>query len=155
MLIHTEVAGHFDAPIEQGWQFLRDIHVLPIWHVSVVQARDIAGTFDQVGSTATVVLKLPDGLHDFNIRVTEVEPYRLMQHAGQQVDGASRYTTTVHCAPGGRGTDWTWEQDYEVPDGSSGPFGSEAFMGRLMEQVLRQSAENTKLLLEAMVAQPV
>ena len=154
MLIHTRVEGHIDVPIEQAWAFIRDIHTLPMWHVMVVEAKDVVGTFDQVGSTGMLVLKAPDGLHDFRIEVTRVEPHRLVTHVGQQVDGPMRYTTTVQYVPAGPGFDWTWEQDNEIPSGQPGPLGNETFMARLMEQGIRQSAENHKLLLEAMVPQP-
>lgn len=155
MLIHSRVEGHVDAPIEQSWQFVRDIRTVPLWHVAVVAVRDVVGTLDEVGSTATLVLKLPDGVHDFHAEVTDVEPGRLMAHRGRQVDGPARYTSAIRYVPAGRGFDWTWEQDYEIPDGLPGPLGSEAFVTAWTDQVLRQSGENSVLLLEAMAGQPV
>ncbi len=155
MRIHTKVEGHYDVPIESALQFLRDIHTLPLWHVTVVAVKDVVGAFDEVGSTATLVIKAPDGLHDFHIEVIEVEPNRLVKHVGEQVDGPMRYTATTRYTPAGRGVDWVWEQENEIPEGLPGPFGSEAFMARMMEQTLRQSGENATLLLEAMAVQPV
>ena len=155
MLIHTRIGGHVDAPIEVGWGFSRDISMVPMWHTNVVAAKDIVGTFDEVGSTATLVLKTPDGLHDFHIEVLEAVPNQMTKQVGQQVDGPMRYTSTIRYTPAGKGFDWVWEQDNEIPDGLPGPFGSESFMKRLMEQMLRQSTENHSLLIEAMVPQLV
>lgn len=153
MLIHTHLAGHTDVPVEQAWGFMRDIKMLPMWHVGVVEAKDIAGAFDQIGSTATLVLKAPDGLHDFHIEVTGVEPFAMTRHVGRQVDGPMGYATTIHYTPAGRGFDWVWDQDYELPD-IPGPFGNETLMTRVVENMVRQSTENHTLLLEALVPQP-
>lgn len=155
MLIRTRVEGHVDAPIEEAMAFSRDIATLPLWHVLVVAARDIAGSFDETGSTATLTLKSLDGLHDFRIEVTQAEPLRLTVQRGRQVDGPMEYTSTTRYAPAGSGFDWSWEQESVIPDGIPGPFGSEAFLTRFFEQSLTQSAENHRLLLEALVPQPV
>ncbi len=125
-----------------------------MWHSQVAAPKDVAGTFDEVGSTATLVVKLLDGLHDFHIEVTAAEPGRMSTHVGQQLDGPMRYTSTVRYTPAGSGFDWRWDEDNELPDGLPGPFGSEALLARFKELTLSQSAEVNKMLLEAMVPQP-
>lgn len=155
MLIHTRLEGHVEVPIEAAMAFSRDINTLPLWHVMVVAVKDVKGSFDDAGSTATLTMKALDGLHDFRVEVTQAEPMRVTVQHGRQVDGLTRYTSTMHYEPTAGGFDWTWEQESEVPDGIPGPFGSEAFLTRFFEQSLRQSAEKHALLLEALVPQPV
>ncbi len=153
MLIHTRVSGHIDAPIEQAWAASRDFQALPMWHVGVVAVKDVVGTLDQVGSTATLVIKTPLGLRDFHAEVTEVRPLELTAHVGREVDGPFQYTTRMQYTPAGRGYDYVWEQDNEFGSGLPLPFGDEAFATRLMEHMLRQSCENMQLFLEATVPQ--
>lgn len=155
MNIHTQLQGHVDVPLEQVWDFSRDIHTLPMWHVMIVAVKDVVGAFDAAGSSATLTLKGLDGLHDVHMEVIEAEPLRLVSQVGQQVDGPMRYRSTLRYTPAGRGFDWTWEQDNEIPDGIPGPFGSESFMTRFLELALRQSTETHRLLLETLVLQPV
>ncbi len=152
MLVHTRVTGHVDVPLEVAWQVLADFRTMPAWHVGVVGVRDVAGTTEDVGSTATVILKGLDGPVDVHVEVTAVEPLRLATQIGR---GLVSYTTTMHYTPAGRGYDFAWDQDTEWPEGLPGAFGDEAFVGRWMEQMLRQSADNARLFMEAMVPQPV
>ena len=155
MHIHTHLEGHVDVPLEQVWGFSRDLHTLPMWHVMVVGVKDVVGTFDTAGSSATLTLKALDGLHDVHMEITEAEPLRLVSQVGRQLDGPMRYTSTFRYTPAGRGFDWTWDQDNEIPDGIPGPFGSEAFMSRFFDLALRHSTETHTLLIEALVPQPV
>jgi Polyketide cyclase / dehydrase and lipid transport len=99
-----------------------------------------------------VVLKGLDGPSDVHVEVTDAEPLRMATQIGR---GRLSYTTTMRCTPAGRGYDFAWDQDTEWPAGLPGAFGDEASVGRWMEQMLRQSADNAGLLIEAMVPQPV
>ncbi len=148
MLIHTRISGHVDVPLEPALAFLGDFQNLPLWHVSVIAVKDVVGTQLEVGSTATLVLKGSGGLVDDHVEVIEAEPLRMSKQVGR---GPLNFTSTMRYTPVGRGYDWVWEQENEWPDGLPGVFGDEAFMGRFMEQVLRHSAENARLMLEAMV----
>ena len=152
MLVHTRVTGHVDVPLDLAWQVLRDFRTMPAWHTGVVAVSGIAGTMEDVGSTATMTLKGLDGPFDAHVEVTGAERLRTTTLVGR---GLVSYTSTIRYAAAGRGYDFTWEQDSDWPAGLPAPFGDEAFLGRWMEQMLRQSADNARLLMEAMVPQPV
>ncbi len=152
MLIQTRLGGHLDAPIDMAFGLTRDFSSLPMWHNLVVAVREITGPTDEVGSTAIVTIKTPEGPRDFRCEVTQAEAGRLSVQAGHQIDGPMSFTSSIRYTPSETGCDWEWEQDNEMPDNL--PFGNQDFLQRLMTQMLRQSAENYGLLLEAIALQP-
>ncbi len=118
--------------------------------------RDFVGSVGQLGTTATLMLKGPDRVHEVPTRVTEADAPRLWKTEGHEAGGGMSFTSITRYTPTpDGGADWEWEQEIDPPKGLIGAFADRLFLQRSIERQMRQSAENLGALTEAEALQPV
>jgi len=154
-MAHHILRTHYDAPIEHAWEVGTDVARMPQWNVTVAEVRDVSGPMDQLGATATVIVKGPDRLHEFRIEVVAAERPHLWSIVGREVGGGMEFTSTSRYTSTDDGSEGEWEQEVKPAAGFVGAFTDRLFMQRVIERQMRQSKENFKELVRTKTGQPV
>ena len=155
-MAHVTISGHTAVPVEHWWAVATDLRRLPEWHTAVVEVKEAVGGAE-AGASATLVLRYPDGTHEYRVDVVEVEPLRLLRQSGREVrPGDGHYVSISRSAPAADGgTDWEWEQEAEPPKGALGAMSDRILVRPAMEQMMRQSMERLVALAEREAKTPV
>ncbi len=154
-MAHVFVSGHSPLPAQRHWNIATDLKRLPQWHTGVVETRDVIATPGQLGTTATLMLKGPDRVHEVHVEVVESDEPHLWKNVGHEVGGGMSYTSISRYTPTpDGGCDWEWEQEIDPPKGLIGAFADRLFLQRYIERQMQQSAENLGALTEAEALQP-
>ena len=150
---HILQTGHIDASPERAFALATDAARIPEWNSSVVEAKEITGSLDQVGSSYVSVLKLGGRPLESRWEVTRVERPRLLEFTGT-APGGGRATSKIGFESAGGGTDITFDVEYELPGGFVGSMANKLFVERAIERDVRHSVENFRAICEAEVQVP-
>lgn len=150
---HVVQTGHINASPDQAFALAVDAARIPEWNSSVVDAKEITGLLDQVGSSYVSVLKLGGQTLESRWEVTRVDRPRVIEFTGT-APGGGRATAKDRFEPSGGGTDITIEVEYELPGGFVGSMANKLFVERAIERDVKHSVENFKAICEAEVHVP-
>ena len=150
---HVLQTGRIDASPDRAFALAVDAARIPEWNSSVVDAKEITGSLDQVGSSYVSVLKLGGRPLESRWEVTRVERPRLLEFTGT-APGGGKAASTIRFEPAGEGTDITFEVEYELPGGFVGSMANKLFVERAIERDVKHSVENFRAICEAEVQVP-
>ncbi len=142
------ISRHFDAPIERVWSLAMDLPRWPQWFPSILEVRDINGPTDRVGTTALLVAKGPDRVHQMRLELTRVEPPSVHGHAAAEVGGGMAYESLIRLTPSGNGTDMEWQRDTSPAPGLLGGLVDRLLVGRMSERQMREACEGFQAMLD-------
>ena len=146
----TVITRHFDAPIEQVWSLAMDLARWPQWFPSIVEVRDISGPTDHVGTTAVLVARGPDGVHQLRLELTQVEPPSVHAHIAAEVGGGMTYESSIRLTPSDLGTDMRWQRDLSPTRGPLGGLIDMFLIGRMSERQMRKACDGFQAMLAGM-----
>lgn len=151
---HIRDKFHVDAPIEAVWDLGADPQRITEWQTGVVELRDITpGKLDYVGAGYTAVYRFAGRELTSTFAITKVEKPFYVEYKGTALGGGTaRFTTRAETA--GKGTDITFEMEYELPGGFFGDVADKLFMERQIERDAKHYDQNFKALCEAKVLTP-
>ena len=83
------ISRHFDVPIERVWALAMELARWPQRFPSIPEVRDTSRPSDRVGTTALLVAKGPDIVHQLRLELTRAEPLFVHGHAAVADHGNS------------------------------------------------------------------
>ena len=98
------ISRHFDVPIERVWALAMELARWPQRFPSIPEVRDTSRPSDRVGTTALLVAKGPDIVHQLRLELTRAEPLFVHGHAAAEVAGGMAYESLIGLTPAGSGT---------------------------------------------------
>ncbi len=147
-MAHASIRRNVDAPIERVWQLGTDLRRWPTWLEGLLEIGEVSGPDDQVGTTAVLVLKGPDGIHRLRLEVVTVDRPRMHAHVAAEIGGGMSYRSTIRLAEAtGGGTDFTWEQDITAAPGLLRALADRFLVRRMSERQMATSCDRFASLL--------
>ncbi len=142
------ISRHFDASIERVGALAMDRAGWPQWFPSILEVRDISGPTDRVGTTAVLVAKGPDRVHQLRLELTRVEPPSVHGHAAAEIGGEIAYESLIRLTASGTGTDMLWQRDTSPTRGLLGGLVDRLLVGRMSERQMRDACKGFEAMLE-------
>ncbi|MDH4143032.1 MAG: SRPBCC family protein [Chloroflexota bacterium] len=145
----AKLYGHAEAPIERVFDYAIDPTRWAEWNVSTVEMKPRA-PLAKVGDHFAGKSKFMGQIFEEEGEVTQLERPNVIAFVANSPTGGHE-NWTARLTPAGTGTDVECVVDYEYATGDI----DKGFVDRLVKQMLDQSMDNFKVIVEQEALQPV